>query len=393
MQGSSDQQVTRSRYRLMALSILTSAALMLAVQVHSAAAASVSSYKVDKLVGSKHSGGKTKDSHMINAWGLTFIAADGGSPFWVNDEATGVSELIDGNGKIFKALPFVTIPGPTAGSMGKPTGIVGNATGQFAIPGSTSALFIFDTEDGTIAAWNESIGATAMTILTNAGEVYTGLALATNSSNASFLYAANSKGTIDVFDSNFAPVTTTGGFSDPSLPTGLTPYGIAALDGNVFVTYSMGAQAVGQVDEFDTEGNLIMSFKDASLNAPWGMTLAPSNFGTFSNDLLVGNKGDGTISVFNPSNGEFLGQLEEKNGKPIVISDLWAVVDGTGAVDAKADAVYFTAGPDGYAEGLFGTITSGSPVKTKKSKGGTTLPGPYTGMPSMPKMPMMPPMM
>jgi uncharacterized protein (TIGR03118 family) len=123
------------------------------------------------------------------------------------------------------------------------------------------------------------------------------------------------------------------------------------------------------------------------------MTLAPSNFGTFSNDLLVGNKGDGTISVFNPSNGEFLGQLEEKNGKPIVISDLWAVVDGTGAVDAKADAVYFTAGPDGYAEGLFGTITSGSPVKTKKSKGGTTLPGPYTGMPSMPKMPMMPPMM
>ena len=158
----------------------------------------------------------------------------------------------------------------------------------------------------------------------------------------------------------------------------------------------MGAQAVGQVDEFDTEGNLIMSFKDASLNAPWGLTFAPSNFGTFSNDLLVGNKGDGTISVFNPTNGEFLGQLEGKNGKPIVISDLWALVDGTGAVNATPDAVYFTAGPDGYAEGLFGTIESGKPVKTKKSKGGTTLPGPYTGMPgmpTMPKMPMMPPMM
>jgi uncharacterized protein (TIGR03118 family) len=375
---------------LVALSILTSAALMLAAQVCSAGASSVSSFKVDKLVGSKHSGGKKKDSHMINAWGLTFIAADGGSPFWINDEGTGVSELIDGKGKIFKALPFVTIPGPTAGTMGKPTGIVGNATGQFAIPGSTSALFIFATEDGTIAGWNESIGATAMTILTNAGEVYTGLALATNSSNASFLFAANSKGTIDVFDTNFAPVTTTGGFSDPGLPAGFTPYGIAALDGNVFVSYSMGAQAVGQVDEFDTEGNLIMSFKDASLNAPWGLALAPSNFGTFSSDLLVGNKGDGTISVFNPANGEFLGQLEEKNGKPIVISDLWALVDGTGAVNAIPNAVYFTAGPDGYAEGLFGTIEAGRPVKTKKSKGGTTMPGPYTGMPGMPTMPKMP---
>jgi uncharacterized protein (TIGR03118 family) len=376
----------------MALSILTSVALMLAVQVHSAAAASVSSFKVTKLVGSKHSGGKRTDSHMINAWGLAFIAADGGSPFWINDEATGVSELIDGKGKSFKALPLVTIPGPTAGTMGKPTGIVGNATGQFAIPGSTSALFIFATEAGTIAGWNESIGATAMTILTNAGEVYTGLALATNSSNASFLYAANSKGTIDVFDSNFNPVVATGGFSDPDLPAGFTPYNIAALGGNLYVAYSMGAQAVGQVDEFDTEGNLIMSFKDASLNAPWGLTFAPSNFGTFSNDLLVGNKGDGTISVFNPANGEFLGQLEEKNGKPIVISDLWALEDGTGAVNATPDAVYFTAGPDGYAEGLFGTIESGRPVKTKKSKGGTTLPGPYTGMPGMPKMPMMPPM-
>ena len=171
-------------------------------------------------------------------------------------------------------------------------------------------MFIFATEDGTIAGWNESLGATATTIITNSSEVYTGLALA-NNGTVNLLYAANSKGSIDVFDSNFNPTTTTGGFSDPALPTGLTPYNITAIDGDVFVTYSMGAQAVGQVDEFDTEGNLIMSFKDPSLNSPWAVTLAPSHFGTFSNDLLVGNKGDGTISVFNPANGEFLGQLEE----------------------------------------------------------------------------------
>lgn len=385
MHGRLDRHVVRSRHKILALSVLTFAVAMLAVQVRSTVAASVSSFKVDNLIGSKGSGGKKKDSHMINAWGATFIAA-AHTPFWINDEGTGVSELIDGKGKIMKALPFVTIPGATAGSTGKPTGIVGNATGQFTIPGSTSALFIFATEDGTIAAWNESLDATAKTILTNSGEVYTGLALA-NNGTANLLYAANSKGSIDVFDSNFNPVTTSGGFVDPNLPAGFTPYNVTAIDGDVFVTYSMGVQAVGQVDKFDTEGNLIMSFKDPSLNAPWGLALAPSHFGTFSNDLLVGNKGAGTISVFNPANGEFLGQLEDHNGKPIVIQDLWSLLDGTGAMNAEADAVYFTAGTAGYAEGVFGTIEAGPDVKNPKTKG-TTTPG-MPGMPKMPSMPMM----
>jgi uncharacterized protein (TIGR03118 family) len=388
MQGRLGRHVAGSRQLVLALSILTFGVAMLAVQVRrtvAASAASVTSFKVDSLIGSKGSGGKKKDSHMINAWGATFIAA-AHTPFWINDEGSGVSELIDGKGKIMKALPFVTIPGATAGSTGKPTGIVGNATGQFPIPGSTSALFIFATEDGTIAAWTESLGATAQTILTNAGEVYTGLAMA-NNGTANLLYAANSKGTIDVFDSNFNPVTTTGGFVDPNLPAGFTPYNVTAIDGNVFVTYSMGVQAVGQVDEFDAEGNLMMSFKDPSLNAPWGVALAPSHFGTFSNDLLVGNKGAGTISVFNPANAEFLGQLEDHDGKPIVIQDLWTVIDGTGAMDAEADAIYFTAGTGGYAEGVFGTIEAGPDVKDPKTKK-TSTPG-MPGMPMMPSMPMM----
>jgi uncharacterized protein (TIGR03118 family) len=388
MQGRLGRHVAGSRQLVLALSILTFGVAMLAVQVRStvAASSSVTSYKVDKLIGSKGSGGKMKDPLMINAWGTAFIAA-GGTPFWINDEGSGVSELIDGKGKIMKALPFVTIPAATSGNKGTPTGIVGNATGQFIIPGSTTALFIFDTEDGTIAAWNESLGTTAQTILTNAGEVYTGLALA-NNGTANLLYAANSKGTIDVFDSTFTPTTTTGGFVDPNLPAGFTPYNVTAIDSDVFVTYSMGVQAVGQVDEFDTEGNLIMTFKDPSLNAPWGVAMAPSHFGTFSNDLLVGNKGAGTISVFNPANGEFLGQLEEHDGKPIVIQDLWSVVDGTGAMDAKADAIYFTAGTAGYAEGVFGTIEAGPSVKQTKTKGTST-----PGMPGMPYTPPSMPMM
>jgi uncharacterized protein (TIGR03118 family) len=389
MQGQLDRNVTRSRHRFVALSILTFAVAMLAVQVRSTVAASVSSFKVVKLIGSKGTGAMKTDSKMINPWGAAFIAA-GKTPFWINDEGTGVSELIDGKGKVFKALPFVTVPGATAGSTGEPTGIVGNATSQFLLPGSTSALFIFATEEGTIAGWNESLGATATTIVTNAGEVYTGLAMATNGT-ANMLYAANAKGSIDVFDSNFNPVTTTGGFSDPTLPTGLTPYNIASLDGDLFVAYSNGAQPVGQVDQFDTEGNLIMSFTDPSLNAPWGLTLAPSHFGTFSNDLLVGNKGDGTISVFNPANGEFLGQLENRDGTPIVIQDLWSLIDGAGALNATADAVYFTAGTAGYAEGVFGTIESGPAVKAPKTKDpkSTPTPSPNTPMSPMPGMPKM----
>src|ERR1700722_9138290 len=235
MQGRLDSHVIRSRHKILALSILAFAVAMLAVQVRSTVAASVSSFKVDNLVGSNGTGAKKKDSHMINPWGTTFIAA-ATTPFWINDEGSGVSELIDGKGKIMKALPFVTIPGATAGSTGKPTGIVGNATGQFPIPGSTSALFIFATKDGTIAGWNPSLGATAKTIITNAGEVYTGLALA-NNGTANLLYAANSKapGSIDVFDSNFVPTTATGGFVDPNLPAGFTPYNVTALDGDVFV--------------------------------------------------------------------------------------------------------------------------------------------------------------
>ena len=363
MYSRSDQPVARNHRRFVALSILTFGVAMVAAQIRVTVAESVSSFKVANLIGSAGSGGKKKDPKTINAWGVAFIS---GQPFWINDEGTGVSELIGGKGKIFKSLPFVTVPGATGGT-GKPTGIVANVTGEFPLPSGPTATFIFDTEDGTIAGWNS--GTTATTIVNNSGAAaYTGLAIANNGS-ANLLYAANHKapGSIDVFDSSFNPTTTSGGFSDPSLPTGLTPYNITNLDGNLFVAYSEGTTAVGQVDEFNPDGTLIMSFTDASLNEPWGLTLAPSHFGSFSNDLLVGNLGDGSISVFNPTNGEFLGQLADKDSSRLLIPGLWALLDGTGAMDAHSDAVYFTAGPSGYTEGLFGTIEAGPGAKPSKT--------------------------
>jgi uncharacterized protein (TIGR03118 family) len=214
-------------------------------------------------------------------------------------------------------------------------------------------LFIFSTADGTIAGWNS--GTIATTIVNNSGGAsYTGLALA-NNGTANLLYAANGAqaGSIDVFDSNFNPFTTSGGFSDPNLPAGFIPYNITTIGNNLFVTYS-GTGAVGQVDEFDPNGNLIMSFTDPSLDAPWGLTLAPSQFGSFSNDLLVGNLGDGSISVFNPANGEFLGQVADRDSKRVLIPGLWSLIDGAGVLDATANAVYFTAGPAGTLKGYSG---------------------------------------
>jgi uncharacterized protein (TIGR03118 family) len=360
------RQVIRSRHGGLALSIVTLGVMMALVQIGSTSALPVGSFEVVKLIGSKGTGATRMDRRMINAWGSAFIPDE--TPFWINDEATGVSELINGKGMILKSLPFVTIPAAD-GSTGKPTGIVGNATGEFPLPAGGPSLFIFSTEDGTIAGWNT--GTTATTTVNNLGKAaYTGLALA-NNGTANLLFAANhtQPGSIDVFDSNFSPISTTGGFSNPNLPAGFTPYNVATIDDKLFVTYSDGMQPVGQVDEFDTDGTLIMSFTDPSLNEPWGLTLAPSHFGSFSNDLLVGNLGDGSISVFNPATGEFLGQIADRNSKRILIPGLWSLLDGTGATDATADAVYFTAGPDGYAQGLFGMIQAGpSPKPTPTPK-------------------------
>jgi uncharacterized protein (TIGR03118 family) len=223
MQSKLDRHITRNRQRLLTLSILTFGVMTLAAQVRSSFAVPAGSFKVVKLIGSKGTGAARRDSLMVNAWGDAFFPGD---PFWINDEGTGFSELIDGKGKIFKSLPSVTVPGATGG-VGKPTGIVANGTGQFPLPSGGSTLFIFATADGTIAGWNS--GTVATTIVNNSGSAsYTGLALASNGT-ANLIYAANrvNSGSIDVFDSNFNPVTVSGDFIDPNLPVGLIPYNIS----------------------------------------------------------------------------------------------------------------------------------------------------------------------
>src|ERR1700674_5621695 len=285
-----------------------------------------------------------QDPLLINAWGLASLGA--GDDFWINDEGSGVSELVDGQGKLFASLPSVTIPAP-AGAQGPstPTGMVANPMQDFMLPIGGPALFIFDTIDGTIAAWNSAYNSAAIVVANNSGKaVYTGLAIAT-SGGVPFLYAANALGSVDVFDGTFAPAHSAGGFADPNLPTGLAPYGIANIGGNIFVTYAQRGVATGAVDEFDPQGNLIRRFATGgTLNAPWAVMIAPKNFGSLSNDLLIGNFGDGTINSFAPKTGKFLGQVANSKHQPIQISGLWALMAGAGVNGVThQNAVYFTA--------------------------------------------------
>jgi uncharacterized protein (TIGR03118 family) len=306
------------------------------------------------------------DPNLINPWGF---AAGPHGPLWVSDNGTGVSTLYSGAGQ---AIPLVvhipTANGNPQGPTGSPSGIVFNGTGDFVVSeggNSGSAFFIFATEDGTISGWNPGVDLfNAVKVVDNGGTSpidYTGLAIGNNGSD-NFLYVADAGGgAIHVFNKNFAPATLAGSFTDPALPPGYTPYDIQNIDGQLYVTYvNFGAPAVpgnGLVDRFDTNGNFERRLvTGGNLNLPWGLTIAPKDFGDFSGALLVGNLADGLINAYNPVNGDFRGQLQDPNGNPIAIPGLWGLHFGNGGVGGDADTLFFTAGINFYGDGLLGSI-------------------------------------
>jgi uncharacterized protein (TIGR03118 family) len=312
----------------------------------------------------------TTDPKLMNAWGVAFFP---GGPFWIANNGSGVATLYDGTGA--KQALEVEIPTPSGapqGSAATPTGLVFNPTTQFQIPGTNNlpALFIFDTEDGTIAAWSPNLPDRTRAVLVvdnsqgGTGAVYKSLATGSNA-KGNFLFAANFRaGTIDVFDSTFAPATLDGSFTDPDLPAGFAPFGIRNIDGDLFVTYALQDEAKhddvagpgnGFVNIFDADGHLIRRFaSQASLNSPWGIARAPFAFGRFSGDILIGDFGDGRINAFD-SSGNLLDQLQDANGQPITIDGLWTLTFG-GAAESDPDTLYFTAGPNDEKNGLFGSI-------------------------------------
>jgi uncharacterized protein (TIGR03118 family) len=304
------------------------------------------------------------DPSLVNPWGISSSAT---SPFWVSDNGTGLSTLYNTAGA--KQGLTVTIP-PPAGSTdtSAPTGTVFNA----ATTSFGGARFIFATEGGTIDAWSSGTTAVAKVDNSGSGAEYKGLAIGNNGSG-NYLYATNfTTGNIDVFDSNFAATSLTGSFTDPTMAAGYRPFNVQNLGGQLYVTYALrdpitgddvGGPGHGFVDVFDLNGNLVRRLASMGpLDSPWGLALAPSGFGPFAGDLLVGNFGDGMINVFDPLTGMFIDSLRDPSGNPIVVEGLWGLIDGNGGSGGAANSVYFAAGiaGDGSVEdhGLFGRLSS-----------------------------------
>ncbi|HEV2576271.1 MAG TPA: TIGR03118 family protein [Acidobacteriaceae bacterium] len=296
------------------------------------------------------------DPNLVNPWGVSSSAT---SPFWVSDQGTGVATLYDGAGNITPLV--VSIPGSSTPPSG-PTGQVFNSTTGFVV-GNSPAHFIFDTLNGTIAGWNS--GTSAVTMASTPEAVYTGLAI-DSTATATYLYAADSAGgAIHVFNSSWTDVTGSvfaGKFVDPNPVAGYVPFNVQTIGSNIYVTYAqLTSQGTGlpggYVDEFDANGNFITRIAtNGPLYAPWGITLAPSEFGPYSNDLLIGNFGNGEILAYNPTTDMFLGALDGPDGSPIVDPFLWALIVRTGGTNVNTDALYLTAGIDNQQDGLFAEI-------------------------------------
>jgi uncharacterized protein (TIGR03118 family) len=311
------------------------------------------------------------DPNLKNPWGISFSPT---SPFWVSDQAAGLATLYNGTGA---PVPLVvTIPTTGGPPPSGPTGTVFNSTSaafQIPAPGNTSvkSTFLFDTLQGTIEGWNPGSNGgagSAEIAATRPGAVYTGLALGTIGGSP-YLYAANNAGAggIDVYDSNFNNVSGTtfaGKFVDPNPIGGFSPFDIQNINGQLYVEYAaitaMGTPLPGgYIDVYDSSGNFLRRFAtDGVLNAPWGITLAPSTgFGTFSGDILVGNFfAAGTINAFDSTTGAFLGTLTGPNGNPITNDFLWALDFGNGGLGFSSTTLYFTAGLNNQRDGLFGSI-------------------------------------
>jgi uncharacterized protein (TIGR03118 family) len=338
----------------------------------------------------------TIDANLSNPWG---VAIRPGHPFWIADNNSNLATLYSGIGQndtgaiTGSSEVGIAIPASAAGVPANPTGQVYNGNGGFLIStsaGQESALFMFDGEGGTIAAWAIDSGANAVTVyddgVANGANhaVYKGLALGSVNGSA-FLYATdlhNNK--IDVFDTNFAkPADLQGKFIDPAIPAGFVPFGIVALNDQLYVSYTQQDAAqhdettgagLGYVDVFDFSGNFVSRFASAGvLNAPWGMAVAPAGFGSLAGDLLIGNFGDGKINVFAP-NGTALatsmGPLTVTNGGTITIPGLWSLVFGNGDSDKPLTTLFYTAGFADQTDGVFGSIATSN---------ATTAPNPYGG--------------
>ena len=400
MRFSSRSKVSIGPLFITLLGLLSAALMMSAILGAPAIYAAIGGfYRQTNLVSDLPNIARVQDTNLVNSWGLSHSPT---GPWWVSDNGTGLATVYTGDGTPFNPLVssgtpplVVTIPPPAgspAGTTAAPTGNVFNPTSDFAVPvpqgpASKPSIFIFATEDGTISGWNPNVSQTQAILAVDrstvsqggvTGAVYKGLATGQSNFN-NFLYATNFRfGQVEQFDANFKLVHT---FTDAALASDcpiagppaqcFAPFGIQNIGGYLVVTFALQDAAHhddvkgagnGFVDVFGTNGNLIRRLASGgTLNSPWGLTLAPNGFGRFGKDLLVGNFGDGRINAFDFDTGAFRGQLQGQGGSsnPITIDGLWGLGFGNGGLAGPTDTLFFTSGPHGEADGLFGSITKG----------------------------------
>ena len=316
---------------------------------------------------------RKQDTNLVNPWGLALGAT---SPMWIANNHTDTSTLYNGNGDI-QAL-VVHLP---AGF--DPTGMVANATTDFTVTGGTTAVaaFIFAGESGKIAGWAATVngGVPVVPFTAPDGAVYKGLAIA-NNGTGNFLYAAdfhNSK--VDVLDKAYAkqtPSATSFAFTDATLPAGYSPFGIQAVNiagtTRIVVAYAKhdtsnpddeaGGAGLGVVNVFDTNGVLVTHLvpTGGKLNAPWGVAIAPADFGTLSNAVLVGNFGDGKIHGYDSATGRYLGELGDGATTAFAQPGLWGILFGNDAVNQPHSTLFYAAGINGEVNGRYGRIDLGT---------------------------------
>jgi uncharacterized protein (TIGR03118 family) len=311
------------------------------------------------------------DPNLVNSWGLAHLT---NSPFWISDQGTNDATLYSVPFNTATKVPLTVAIPTTVPPVEGPTGLVANGGTGFDV-GTTgkSADFIFANLNGSISAWNGSAGTKAVTEVTTAGASFTGLAI---SHGNTLLYAANgAAGTIDVFNSSFAPVTTlpAGAFATPSpiVKAGLVPFNVEDIGGNVWVTYALAghpaqttaALGEGALVEFSESGAfeaMSPASADSHLASPWGLTVAPATFGKFGGDILVGNFSydHSEINAFNPTTWAFEGTIDINAGAGDTSGGLWSLEFGGGGKDGATGVLYFTDGINGETAGLFGAIES-----------------------------------
>jgi uncharacterized protein (TIGR03118 family) len=308
-------------------------------------------YQLTNLVSNQAGAAKHTDPLLVNAWGLVYAP---GSPFWISDNGSGWSTLYNGNG--VKQGLQVVVPS-TGNNPGSPTGIVFNGSNDFQVQG-WAAIFLFATLDGTISGWApQSNPNQAIIAVTAPGAVYTGLAI-TSKTSGNFLFAADTANNkVDMYDGKFKLVKS---FTDKTLPAGFAPFGIQDFGGLVYVAFASTSGASGGfIDIFSENGAFLKQVAHGlPLNQPWGLAIAPRNFGPLSNTLLVSNNTNGgTINAFNSITGQFVGTIKDTNNKVIHIDQLWGIEFGGGtANNGSVNQLFFTAGPDNNLAGTFGAI-------------------------------------